>query len=168
MPIQLKHVLVLGVLAILAGCAMQPRAKMTQLQIREIQTRTYTTTNTKMVMKAVLNALQDMGFTVTNAQENLGLIEAVENKNVENTAAAVFTQMVAGYHARYAKDAITNATANISLYGKVTKVRVSFAVKILDNKGGIVRISHIIGAKIYQKFFTKVQQSIYLQSQKVG
>jgi len=168
MHIQPKHFLVLGVLIMLASCVTQIQPQMTQLQIRELQTRTYATTNTKMVMKAVLNALQDMGFTITNAQENLGLIVAVENKDVENKTAAMFEQIFAGYHARYAKDAITHATANISPYGKVTMVRVSFTVKVLDNKGGVVRILHIANAKIYQKFFAKIQQSIYLQEQKVG
>jgi hypothetical protein len=44
-----------------------------QLAVREFQTRTYDTTDTPMVMKAVLNALQDEGFIIKNANDTLGL-----------------------------------------------------------------------------------------------
>jgi hypothetical protein len=43
----------------------------TQLQIREIQTRTYDTHDTKAVLKTMLNVLQDDGFIVTEANTDL-------------------------------------------------------------------------------------------------
>ena len=50
------------------GCATTGVApQKTQLQIRQFQTRSYETNDTKMVMKAMLNVLQDDGFIVKNA-----------------------------------------------------------------------------------------------------
>ncbi len=50
------------------GCATtNGTLQKTQLQIREFQTRSYETNDVKMVMKAMLNILQDDGFIVKNA-----------------------------------------------------------------------------------------------------
>ena len=56
----------------------------TQLEIREYQTREYDTKDVKMVMKSLLNVLQDDGFIVKNASVDLGLISATKEINVEN------------------------------------------------------------------------------------
>ena len=66
---------VLGMLVY--GCAMTGvTPEKTQLQIREIQTRSYDTNDTKIVMKVLLNMLQDEGFIVRNADTDLGLLTA--------------------------------------------------------------------------------------------
>lgn len=56
---------------LLAGCAIQQPAppQKTQLEIREFQTRSYETKDIKMVMKSLLNVLQDDGFIVKNASQ---------------------------------------------------------------------------------------------------
>ncbi|PMP93365.1 MAG: hypothetical protein C0173_00810, partial [Desulfurella sp.] len=43
-------------------------------KIRSYQTRTYDTTNTKMVLKAMVNALQDEGFVIKVLNTDMGLI----------------------------------------------------------------------------------------------
>lgn len=45
---------------------------MTQLEKRQFQTRTYETIDKPLVMKAMLNVLQDEGFIVYNANPLLG------------------------------------------------------------------------------------------------
>jgi hypothetical protein len=60
-----------------------------QLQIRELQTRSYDTRNTKMVMKTMLNVLQDDGFIVKEANTELGLLTATKEIDVQ-TKGAVF------------------------------------------------------------------------------
>src|SRR5690349_12138102 len=76
------------------GCAPAPmpptQRPRTQLQTREFQTRAYETTDTKMVMKALLNVLQDEGFIVKNANENLGLIVATKETENPDTPAMLW------------------------------------------------------------------------------
>lgn len=166
-----RTVIVCGLFAsaVLAGCAApNPAANMTQLQIRELQTRTYRTSNTIAAEKAVIGALQDMGFSVTNANTTLGLIVAAKDKDVENKTAAVFAEIFAGPNARYRKDAHLQATVNVTAFDGATRVRVSFALKVLDNKGGIMSTQQIVNPKMYQTFFQKVQQSVFLKQQGVG
>ena len=52
---------------------------MTQLEKRQFQTRTYDSTDKALVMKAMLNVLQDEGFIVYNANPLLGFIYGVKD-----------------------------------------------------------------------------------------
>src|SRR3972149_525439 len=84
----------------LAGCATSmPKLPQTQLQIREYQTRTYQTKDTKTVMKVLLDVFQDRGYTVKNAAADLGFIQAEKQVFVENPGevfAATFWAGAAG------------------------------------------------------------------------
>jgi hypothetical protein len=55
----------------------------TVLEVREFQTRTYETKDTKMVMKAVMNALQDENFVVKQANADLGLLTATREMDAQ-------------------------------------------------------------------------------------
>ncbi len=70
----------------IAGCSSGSTAipRKTALEIREMQTRTFETADLKMVMKSVLNVLQDEGYIVKNANMDLGLITA--DKQVETSS----------------------------------------------------------------------------------
>jgi len=65
----------------------------TQLETREFQTRMFDTNNIKLVMKAMVNVLQDDNYIITNAVTDLGVImakkeidlgRAPRGSNVEN------------------------------------------------------------------------------------
>ena len=59
-----------------AGCAPNIPPARTQLEVRAFQTYTFDTADSKLVMKAMFNALQDEGYVVRNAVIELGLITA--------------------------------------------------------------------------------------------
>ena len=85
------------VLLFLAGCAMTPPApQKTQLEIREFQTRAYETKDVKMVMKSLLNVLQDDGYIVKNANVELGLLTATKEVNVESKGEAFMSSLFSG------------------------------------------------------------------------
>jgi hypothetical protein len=70
------------ILFIVTACAVEPTTpEKTPLEIRELQTRSYDTKDTKMVLKAVMNALQDDNFIIQQANMDLGLLSA--QKEVE-------------------------------------------------------------------------------------
>ncbi|MEW6675181.1 MAG: hypothetical protein AB1348_04075 [Nitrospirota bacterium] len=139
----------------------------TQLQIREFQTRTYDTSDTKMVMKAMLNVLQDEGFIVKNAVPELGLLTAEKQVDVESKTEAFFAAFFAGAQARWKKACFIECSVNISEHGRQSRVRVNFQSKILDNKGGIVELKQIEDEKYYQEFFSKVDKGIFIQKEKL-
>lgn len=177
--------LVLGVVGCtVVGRQQQPPPPQTQLQTRQPQTREYDTNDVKLVMKAVLNTLQDDGFTIKNAVVDLGLISATKEIDLGRTsrgstsgnddfwaslfraAAGVDRKPQPQQEIRYEKLKQIEATLNISEFGKRTRVRASFQAKILDDKGNPMEIYPVDDLKFYQDFFMKVDKGIFIEKQK--
>jgi predicted RNA binding protein with dsRBD fold (UPF0201 family) len=78
---------------LLVSCATAEIQK-TQLQIREYQTRIYDTNDQDLVMKAMINVLQDSGFIVYNANEKLGLILAKKEFNTEGVTGLLWPNTI--------------------------------------------------------------------------
>lgn len=74
-----KHLLLLGIVG-LAGCATTTPVDIgsggTQLEARQIQTRQYDTLDKALTMRSVVATLQDLGFTIDQADTDLGTITA--------------------------------------------------------------------------------------------
>ncbi|MEW6440476.1 MAG: hypothetical protein AB1640_06010 [bacterium] len=160
-----------GIIAIVGfffvGCATPATAPKSQLQIREFQTRSYETKDTMMVMKAVLNTLQDEGFIVKNAVPELGLLTATKEMDVEDKTQAILLRLLGGANATWLKNSIVEATANVSDFGSQTRVRLNFQVKTYDNRGAVREVKQIEDAQFYQNFFAKVDKGIFIQKEKL-
>ncbi len=67
-------------LLLLAGCATTTPVNVagagTQLETRQIQTREYDTLDKAMTMRSVIATLQDLGFTIDQADAELGTVTA--------------------------------------------------------------------------------------------
>jgi len=161
----MKQIFVISILIsfFITNCASFPKTEKTQLQIRAFQTRTYDITESKLILKAVLNVLQDDGFIVKNAVPEIGLLTATKEIDIEREIESIPAFLFGGTAASWIKSSIIDATCNISDFGDKYKVRVNFTQKILDNRGNIVQIRQIDDQKFYQTFFTKLDKSIYLQ-----
>lgn len=136
----------------------------TQLEIREIQTRTFDTPDSKMVLKTMLNVLQDDGFIVTEGNADLGLLSATKELDVQ-TEGAVFWGTF--FNLAWDKNAIVEATANVSEFGKQTRVRVNFQQKVYDSTGGVSTVDQITDPKFYQEFFVKVDKGLFIQKENI-
>ena len=156
--------------AVLSGSGCTPRKiepPKTQLEIREIQTRSYTSKDLKLVMKAVINALQDDGFIIKGADKELGFITATKEADVQDSTEAFLSQLFQGANARYSKNSIVEASANVSEFGRETKVRMVFQIKVIDNFGAPVDARQIEDPKIYQDFFAKVDKSVFIERERL-
>jgi len=75
-----QQILYLLSLLALVGCAATTPANITgagtQLETRQIQTRRYDTLDKPMTMRSVIATLQDLGFTIDQADTELGTITA--------------------------------------------------------------------------------------------
>jgi hypothetical protein len=164
-----KVLIILVGIALLAGCASSSKnySAKTQLQIREYQTRMYDVDDTMMVMKAVFNVLQDDGYLVKNAVPELGLLSAEKQLDIENTGKKIMSILILRNYARWKKSSIIECTANISDFGDQTRVRINFQVRILNNKGNLVKVEQIDDQQFYQEFFAKVDKGIFIQKEKI-
>jgi len=143
-----------------------PVVQKTQLQVRESQSRLYDVSDIKLVMKAVMNTLQDDNFIVQQANVDLGLLTAQKELDVENPTESFFARAFTD-RPEYKKNSITEASANISEFGKQVRVRINFRYKLLNNRGAVMRVNQIDDDRYYQDFFSKVDKSLYLGKQKI-
>lgn len=160
------RVIVLSAL-LLTGCVpIQPTHQPTQLEIRQLQTRTYDNDKGrfKRVMKALINVLQDDGFIIRNADKELGFITASKEIDLGGDWDFVFNGFGDG-NTRYRKNAIMEASINISEFGREIKVRAIFQRKVMDNLGGVMSVRQIKDGSYYQDFFAKVDKGIFLERQ---
>ena len=152
-------VVVVGTLLLVAGCIDRgpQRSGLPPLQIREFQTRTYETTDTAMVMKAVLNALQDEGYVTKTANTDLGLITA---RREESKPPCVFPDTCATLVS-------WDCTVNVSAFGSQTKVRVSVQQAGTTITNHVLYTTEIDDAAYYQSFFAKVDKSVFIQKERL-
>lgn len=133
-----------------------------QLEVREMQTHVYNTSDTTGVMKAAINTLQDQGYVILTIEDELGYIRAkrefkevrIDKKRMvgyyfllaEYVACTVLTY---GAEAPYIYDAIkrinneraprtiiVDSNITVEPYGKKTKVRYTLVEKELENADG--------------------------------
>lgn len=143
---------------------------MTQLEKRQFQTRTYNSSDKSLVMKAMLNVLQDEGFIVYNANPLLGFIYGVKDFDTSDPNIDIskeFGLSKARLNWNGVKVATIETTANVTEYGKSMKVRVNFKRKLLNIYGNAQFIDDVNDEKYYQDFFSKVDKAIFLQKQKI-
>lgn len=175
--------LIVAAAALLAGCAPRAQPPQTQLQVREYQTRTFETGDPKLVMKAMLNVLQDDGYVVRNAVVELGLITAAKEIDLApgrsgSDALGGFGTVVLGGRGgiilgpsappSYRKTEVREFTGNVSEFGQQTKVRVSFQRKVLDNRGQVVEVEPVDDLAFYQDFFSRMDKGLFLQQEHLG
>ena len=160
-------------------CAISVQAKqadspvpgsITQLEKRQFQTRMYECSDKALIMKAMLNVLQDEGFIVNNANPLLGFIFGVKEFDVTDISIdiekefGVNKQILARKGIRVA---MIESTANITEYGKDIKVRINFKRKLLNIYGNAIYITEINDEHYYQEFFAEIDKSIFIQGQKI-
>ena len=158
----------LVLVVVFSGCApLPPVAAQSALQVRATQTREYQVTDPKLVMKAVLDVLQDEGFVTKNAVVDLGLITATKEVDRASWASANLGLVLMGGDAVWEKTEVIEATANISEFGNEVRVRVSFQRKIMDNHGNVARIVGYSDPTYYQDFLVKVDKAIFIQKERL-
>jgi len=156
---------------------------------RQMQSRIFDTPDEKMVLTAASATLQDIGFNLDESCSELGLITCSKNTDVENgkkiannigvtllwTLASV---ALTGGHAAIVR---TDLPGTVAL-DKVQKVRASLVSSpvgekadrimvrlivqrvVVDNNNEISTAETITDPQIYQQFFDKLAQSLFLEA----
>lgn len=151
-----------------AGCTGDEREEpITQMQIREIQTRIFEDKDCKAVLKEMINVLQDEAFIVKHANLELGLLSGEKDIDIENPWDRFCSVMHHCQQHSFAKNSLVEVSANVSQFGEGTKVRVNFQRKIYDNFGRVIRVVQIYDQDYYQEFFSKVHKGLFYQEEQL-
>lgn len=166
------------VLLLPSACIQTTRPRpLTQVEIRNLQTRTFTELPLNDAMRSVAAALQDEGYTLGQISPELGVITGQKQESIEGGYSTGFqTGPMFGIFLdgdeNQPQERLTvrqwDATANIQQHpGNRIVIRVSFVKKVLNNHGGVVSSDAVTDHRMYQSFFAKVEKSAFLQRHRI-
>jgi hypothetical protein len=168
-----KILFFLTVVVLFSGCVNQQNLYTLDkdyLERRNIETRVFDTQNEKDLLTASAQVLQDLGYSIKEADVNLGLITAEKNSDVTTKAGKVALATLSILSMAVDKSETTYEDVQKFYVNivttptkeKTTKVRVLFTRRSWDNKGNIFKVEKITDTKTYQQFFDKLSQSVFL------
>jgi hypothetical protein len=144
MRVELIRLVALSILFALAsaGCARPPPEPQEllapteeQMKIRNLQTRTFDVADRKIAMRAVISALQDLGFIIERANEPLGLVTA----------------------ARFAEPRYYDVV------GVTVTVRSANETQTTIRANAIYNNQPITDPVVYQNFFATLERSLFIE-----
>jgi hypothetical protein len=161
-----------------AACA--PRIPKEALQIspesmqqRQMQSRFFKTSDEATILAASAAVLQDLGFNLDESETDLGVLVASKQRDATEVGQVVFGVIIAGLfgtEATWDKEQKIRASLITKPSGEEDEritVRITFQRTVWDNEGDISRNESINEPEIYQKFFSKLSKSIFLEANQV-
>lgn len=138
---------------------------------RQLETRRFETNDEETMLVASAQVLQDLGFTLEESETELGLITASKDREAGSAGervALVFLAALGGTQPVYD----TNQKIYVTLVSTKSptnvgyNVRVEFA-RVIWNNMNQARIEKIEDPEIYQDFFDKLSQSVFLTANNI-
>ena len=138
---------------------------------RQVETMRFETNDEATVLSASAGVLQDLGFTLDETETKLGLITAYKNREASSTgakAAIILLAAMNGTQAVYDTEQkiYTTLVSTKSRESKGYNIRISFA-RVIWNNMHESRSEKIEDPKIYQEFFDKLSQSLFLTAHSI-
>lgn len=142
--------------------------------MRSIQIRRFDTLNKEKMISAATQVMQDLGFTVTEANSEIGVISGFKNRDAEEVGQVAFEVVItilaaiggSSHNPTWDKDQVIRTSIMVIPIenSKQIDVRVSFAREITNNHGQLWRTEVILEPELYQEFFRKFSQSTFLEA----
>lgn len=141
---------------------------------RQMQTRRFDIDEATM-LSAGAAVLQDLGFTIDESETDLGLIACSKLRDATSAGqivGAVFVALLTGAATPVDKEQLIRAsfiTFPITIddndkFKCRTAVRITFQRIVTNTQNQITRRECIIEPEIYQEFFDKLSQSVFLEA----
>jgi len=144
---------------------------------REVQTRRYEGINEHELLAAGAEVLQDLGFAIDESETRLGIVVASKERSAidekEVTAAYLLTFLsilaLTPTEPTYAKrqvlrvSLVTRPAPREAVGRDATLVRVTFQRRVFDNADRLRRLEAVTGPELYQQFFDRLSQGVFLE-----
>ena len=133
---------------------------------RQMETMRFETNDETTILSASAGVLQDLGFTLDETETKLGLITAYKNREASTTGAKAAIIMLSAMNKTQPvydteQKIFVTLVSTKSRESAGYNVRISFARTIWNNMHES-RTQKIDDPKIYQEFFDKLSQSLFL------
>ncbi len=156
-----------------AALTLKPEA----LARRELGLRRFDTPDERMILSACSGVLQDLGFTLEESSVATGLLVASKNRDAmeaEQVAGQIFVAALItamGGTADPVWDRDQKIRISIitqpALDGAGVVVRVTFQRVVWNTKNQVSKVETIGDPGIYQQFFDKLSQSVFLEAHQI-
>ena len=175
MDILRAGVLMLAMVA--AGCTQLPEAALlapASLEQRQIESRRFEGIAEADILSACAAVLQDLGYSVDSTDSRLGLITASKERSAKDAgqiAGAIVLALLTGASMPTDKD--QTIRASVVVYpapGKTRNdhiVRLSLQRIVRTSHAGVTRSEWLKDPALYQGFFVKLSQSVFLEAHKI-
>jgi hypothetical protein len=144
---------------------------------REAQTRRYEGITERELLAAGASVLQDLGFAIDESETRLGIVVASKERSAidEKEVAVAYLMTLLSILALTPTEP-TYATRQVLRVALVTRpggvdradamlVRVTFQRSVFDNTDRLVRLEAVAGPDLYQQFFDRLSQGVFLEGQ---
>ena len=163
---------------LVAGCeqGIPPEAlALSQVSVekRTLQTRFFDTEDEAKILRASVGVLQDLGFTLEESETDLGVLLATKDRDATEAGQVVASIVVAILTGsvmpidKNQKIRISVITRPIEDGRGRTAVRVTFQRLVWNSKGLLSKIESLNEPELYQGFFEKLSQSVFLEAHEI-
>lgn len=163
-----------GFAFLVEGCASsldQQRLPIAPMGAREAQTRLFEDVSANLAMKAVIDTLQDGGFSIDRADAALGFVvgtrSVTKRASGEETAlkwtSIVFTYGLAALFPWTKSETVQlEASANVTPIGDGSRVRVTLQRRVLDKDGRLKKAEALTDGLLYKDLFEQLGRAMFV------
>lgn len=178
-----RHVAAAMLAAAVTGCqtdaANQQQAALAltagDLSIRQTQARRFETHDEAMILAGATGVLQDLGFTIEESSVGNGLLVGSKNRDAVEAGQVAGQLFLATLIAAFGgpADPVWERDQKIRISVSSTPVKNGIVVRaniqrvIWNTKNQISRVQTISDPVIYQQFFDKLAQSVFLEANEI-
>ena len=163
--LKLTAISLLVVVSILASsCARESKPVRTPLEIQVLQSREYEAKK-EVVFPSVISVFQDIGYTISHADVQTGIISAESPSNSDSSTIKNLLLGIAGVGG-VTKVSQTKATAFVEQIRTKTKVRLNFVeVNKTSSEWGQNdrQDTPLLEAELYNNAFEKIENAIFIR-----
>ena len=175
-PFALAGMLICTIFLFMACAATIPKEALQlspeSLKDKQIQTRYFETRDEAKILAASAAVLQDLGFTIDESETDLGLVLGTKDRDAQEVGqqvAAAFMAVLLGANVPTDKNQKIRASIVTRPLEKkdATAVRITMQRIVWNTNNQVSKCETICDELIYQEFFDKLSQSVFLEAHEI-
>lgn len=174
----LRLFVAIALLGLVSGCQQTiPKEALALSQVsiekRNLQTRYFDTNDERLLLTASVGVLQDLGFTLEESETDLGVLLGTKDRDATEAGQVVAAVIIAALTGAVThvddkqKIRISVITRPIGADGTQTAVRTTFQRVVWNTQGQVSRTESLDDPQLYQAFFEKLSQSVFLDAHEI-
>lgn len=145
--------------------------------LRALQTRRFDSQNGKVLLEATTQTLQDLGFTISEASSEVGVIVASKQRDAEESGQVagqvglmiLMALLGSAHNPTWDQEQTIRVTVSALPVsnGRQTEVRTSFDRILINNYGNAWKAELLMEPPLYKEFFEKLSAAAFLEAHQI-